>query len=172
MTYSAPHTSDDQADRHAEEIQVLLNLPGRERIRSFYNYWQSKRKGSRFPERSDIDPLEITSLLGHVFLADILDETPTDYRYRLVGTDIVEIDGECTGMRLSEMLPDRSLYHNLWQQYDAIRDGRYWLRVETLPHRQKGHLIPYEVLLLPLVDRKGKIVMIFGYAAAGDRRTG
>lgn len=172
MTYSAPHISDDQAGRHAEEIRDLLNQPGREQIRSFFDYWQSKRKGTRFPGRGDIDPLEISPLLGHVFLADILRETPTDYRYRLVGTAIVEIDGECTGMRLSEMLPDRSLYQNLWQQYDAIRDGRYWLRVETLPHRQKGHLIPYEVLLLPLVNRQEEIVMIFGYAAAGDRRAG
>ena len=164
MNYRALHFSDSKADRHAESAEEHLDQPGRENIRAFYEYWHSKRRGNQIPLRTEIDPLDIPKLLRNIFLVDIFDGPPVDYRYRLVGTEIVELDGECTGMYLSEMLPDRKRFSNLWQQYDDIRKGHYWLRVEDLPHREKGHLIRYEVLLLPLADPLGRITMIFGYA--------
>ena len=164
MRYSALHFSDVKSGRHAERLEEWFADPARRRIKSFYDYWKSKCPKDGFPDRNDIDPTQIGNLLKNIFLADILDENPPDYIYRLVGTEIVELDGECTGLRLSEMLPDRKKYDSLWQHYLDVSQGKIWLRVEALPHREKGHLIQYEVLLLPLQNSEGKITKIFGYA--------
>ena len=164
MRYSALHFSDMKSGRHAESLDESLAMPERARIKKFFEYWKSKCPSGGYPSREDIIPEEIAPLLCNVFLALILDEEPVDYVYRLVGTEIVELEGECTGLRLSEMLPDRERFSSLWQHYADLREGKIWLRVEALPHRERGHMIQYEILLLPLQDEDGEIRKIFGYA--------
>ncbi|MCW0232774.1 MAG: PAS domain-containing protein [Ferrovibrio sp.] len=58
-----------------------------------HDYWTAKREGRRFPARRDIDPIELGTLLPHVFLIDVLPEPPY-FRYRLTGTTVDEIHGQ------------------------------------------------------------------------------
>ena len=70
-------------------------------------YWESKRRGRRFPARADIDPLEIPRLLPHVLL---MERVPTraapgyGWRYRLVGTGVATLYGEHTGKLMEDAL--------------------------------------------------------------------
>lgn len=60
------------------------------RITTFYHLWKSKHKGDTLPARSDFDPIEMKELLPFIYMVD--KKTPTgDYRYRLVGTNDVEV---------------------------------------------------------------------------------
>lgn len=52
-----------------------------------YAYWNSKRAGRRMPARSDIAPDQIRGLLPNLMLIDVVG---ADFRYRLVGTKVVE----------------------------------------------------------------------------------
>lgn len=66
-------------------------------------YWAVKRGERRAPSRRDIDPIEIKAHLGTLFMLDVLDEG-LDYRYRLIGTRIVEVSGrDATGSRFSDL---------------------------------------------------------------------
>lgn len=61
-------------------------------LAELHAYWQRCCQGRVYPARADIDPIDIPSLLEHVFLADVLQD-PLDFRYRLVGGHIVEHAG-------------------------------------------------------------------------------
>ncbi len=72
-------------------------------MHDLHKYWAAKRGERRAPGRCDIDPIEIRAHLGTLFMLDVLDEG-LDYRYRLIGTRIVEISGrDATGSRFSDL---------------------------------------------------------------------
>ena len=61
-----------------------------------YRYWDAKRAGRLMPSRRDFDPCEIPALLPHLMIVDKLEDR---FRYRLVGTAVVEDMGrDLTGL--------------------------------------------------------------------------
>lgn len=54
--------------------------------RELYEYWQRIRAGRPAPERSDIEPADIRTLLADTFILEVVSRT--EYRFRLAGTRI------------------------------------------------------------------------------------
>ncbi|MEZ5830399.1 MAG: PAS domain-containing protein [Dongiaceae bacterium] len=79
-----------------------INSP---RIHRLFAYWQAQqrfRDGS-LPRRSDIAPDQIKDLLPNVMIVDV-EHDPLRFRYRLVGTSVVEYNGlEFTGRYLGDI---------------------------------------------------------------------
>ena len=78
-------------------------------IASIHAYWQSKRGGRPMPARRDIDMVEIDrSILPYLILHDVVrmsDDARPRYRYRLVGTGIVNaIGADVTNRYLDDVL--------------------------------------------------------------------
>jgi hypothetical protein len=74
-----------------------------ERIRRLNEYWQVKAKG-RVPSRSDIDPVDVRELLPNLLMIDMLGD-PARFRFRLVGTRVVQYTGfDFTGRCLDELV--------------------------------------------------------------------
>ena len=72
------------------------------RIQRLYSYWQQSR-GGKLPRRSDIAPDQIRDLLPNIMIVDV-ERDPLRFRYRLVGTRVVEYNGfEFTGRYLGEI---------------------------------------------------------------------
>jgi len=72
-------------------------------LRRAFAYWDSKRCGRRMPARRDLDPIEIPRLLPWVILIDVILD-PLDFRYRLIGTEVVAIARrDFTGARFSAL---------------------------------------------------------------------
>ena len=85
---------------HKDPGQVIKD----KRLLALYSYWESKRGDRSMPARADIDPAEIPSLLSIILLMDT--STAGEYRYRLVGTEIVRWLGrDITGQTFPEALP-------------------------------------------------------------------
>jgi hypothetical protein len=59
---------------------------------ALYEYWNRCRGPYKMPARADIDPLEVPQLMRYLSLLDVLPGEPR-FRYRLVGTGIVEYFG-------------------------------------------------------------------------------
>jgi hypothetical protein len=121
------------------------------RFRTFFKYWMDIHQGSALPRRSDIDPLDIPSLLGHLNLIDVLrDDGGIRYRYALWGTKVATLYGaDYTGRFLEDiMIPT---------QFEAVREA-FNVTVETgLPHYWKvpipienREFVSSRRLLLPL----------------------
>jgi len=93
-------------------------------------YWEGKRAGRRMPARRDLDPvLEVPHLLPWIILADVLRD-PLDFRYRLIGSGVVDRSRRnYTGKRFSE-LPDLRPGSHLWQQRATVVETGTPLRGE------------------------------------------
>lgn len=74
-----------------------------ERIRRLSEYWQAKANG-KVPSRSDIDPVDVRELLPNLLMIDMLGD-PARFRFRLVGTRVVQYTGfDFTGRYLDELV--------------------------------------------------------------------
>ncbi|MDY0882059.1 PAS domain-containing protein [Dongia soli] len=92
------------------------------RIHRLHDYWQAKCAGRAVPDRSDIDPAELTSLLPYLLIAEV-EAQPFRVFYRLVGTKVVDMNGaEFTGLYLDEMTGEQ--YNYIDQGIEAYR--RAW----------------------------------------------
>lgn len=61
-------------------------------LRRMYEYWLAKARGRPLPDRSDLNPAEIPAILPHLSIVEAVGDRPR-YRYRLLGTTIVEALG-------------------------------------------------------------------------------
>lgn len=157
----APHRTDQRSWGEAEAPLSSL-------AQAFLAYWHGKcPPGGGFPARADIVPDEIVRLLPYLFMLDVLPQPGggLDFRFRLVGTAIMDVEGEHTGKLLSAMFPDRAAYAVLWRQYEDAAAGKVWMREETLRWQGRDH-VNYEVILAPLQDEAGRVTMLIGLAHA------
>jgi len=74
-----------------------------QRIHKLNAYWLARAKG-KVPSRSDIDPVDVRELLPNLMMIDMLGDPPR-FRYRLVGTRVVQYTGfDFTGRCIDEMV--------------------------------------------------------------------
>ncbi len=146
-----PEDSGTWPDALSEPARVLLN------------YWVSKCRNGEFPARSAIEPCDIKRILPYLYIVELIAGEQSDYRFRLVGTQIVKIEGECTGRRLTELLGDRRRYAHAWRQYDDACRGVTYVRHENLGWKEKA-FIDYEVVLLPLRGDDREVRYLIGAA--------
>ena len=73
-------------------------------LRGAREYWDSKLGARLMPARRDFDPiLEVPKLLPWIVLTDVLRD-PLDFRYRLIGTEVVlRSRSNYTGKRFTEL---------------------------------------------------------------------
>src|SRR3546814_20354572 len=105
--------------------------------------------------------------LPSIFLVDVLPEAAggCDFHFRLIGTGIVEVEGEHTGERLSALYTKRDADAVVWRQYEDAAAGKVRIRWETLRWPGRGPM-QYEVILAPLQDATGRVTMPIGLAHA------
>ena len=75
-------------------------------IVALYDYWRSKAPADgTLPGRKHIDPLDIPTLLPHIWLVDVVD-APRRFRVRLLGTALVDTG---TPLKVGDFIVDRLL---------------------------------------------------------------
>lgn len=88
-------------DGEASDFRFLA-APTNANVARLIAYWHQKRGQRTMPERKDIIPREIITLLPYTVIYDVLDDG-ADFRVRVFGTALVELVGEeRTGKRVSE----------------------------------------------------------------------
>lgn len=165
-----PSRADGECDTEGN-CAVPVKENWRAEQRRLYEYWSSKRPcDAVLPGRQHVDPLEIPSLLPHLFLIDV-ERQPLRFRYRVVGTQLEpELGGKLTGMWLDEVFEDfgGSLLEK--QLMSVSQSGK--------PIHHKGPLLPsidkgflwIERLILPLARDGSTIDMLMGVSFVGPRR--
>lgn len=127
-------------------------------LRCLYDYWNSKRRGRTMPSRADIDPLDLSFMLGQMLLIDVLRE-PLRFRIRVHGTELARRAGyELTGKMLDELpLPEyRALAARSLATAVDTRAPFRSLRDRTID----GRSLRYEGLVLPLSRDDREIDML------------
>lgn len=129
-----------------------------ERLRALLAYWRQRAGERAMPARRDFDPADFVSLLGVVALVDVLHD-PLRFRYRLVGTKLVErIGREMTGHWVSD-IPRPQLRQVTRKDYELVvrrREPVLFQGDDISDTRRTG----YEILRLPLSGDGAVIDMI------------
>ena len=75
------------------------------------------------PPRSALEPLDITALLPHVVLVDVLRD-PLRFRYRLIGTFVTGLaERDATGRFLDRALYGPALEAMIWPYHQVLQTG-------------------------------------------------
>lgn len=146
-------------------IDLSPGEPMHPNILRLYRYWLDLAPERRLPGRQHIDPLSFHDLLPGIWILDV-ERNPLRFRYRLVGTRIVEASGrEVTGLYMEEAHPHvRSMPSGLARYIDAANHG--------LPSRRKGKATLWqhkdyqqvENILLPLARDGETVDMLLVYS--------
>jgi len=124
--------------------------------KKLYDYWLSKHHGGRPPSRGDIDPIvDIPRLAKNLILLD----ARNGFIFRLVGSEVARRHGfDMTGQRAgtSGKAP---------KAVDEWKAALNYVSCELKPRLLASRIGQNEIaqnvmLILPLVDREGKIEMI------------
>lgn len=116
--------------------------------RELYDYWQRIRGDRPAPERSEIEPADIRTLLADTFILEVVSRT--DYRFRLAGTRICAAYGR--EMKGKEFL-------SFWQGKDreavasllaAIHEDAAAAVLGMVGRSDHGRELAFECLLLPI----------------------
>lgn len=137
------------------------------RLQAMYGYWLKLRGDCAMPARRSIAPQDIPALLPHIFLVDVM--PAGRYRFRLVGTHIVEHVGDVTGQYLDEAASGEH-YERAKRNFDTVsqQPAIHYL-VSELYWRERSWTI-YRRLLMPLSD-DGLTVNMMMAAAFYEPRT-
>jgi hypothetical protein len=117
-----------------------------------FAYWKSKSAGGLLPARADIKPTQIPRLLPNIILLDVLREPELDFRYRLMGTRIVEhSSADYTGRRYSEIEHQRRP-SVIWENCRRVVDRSEPLYARTPYTGPQSEFRRLEDVILPLAD--------------------
>ncbi|HLZ65862.1 MAG TPA: PAS domain-containing protein [Aliidongia sp.] len=128
-------------------------------IHRLHDYWLSKGGAEgRIPQRSDIDPLELVDILPNLAIIEVVEGR---WRYRLIGTRIVEFVGrDSTGKYFDELEFDRM--EPFWhRRYSKVFAGKV-LQGREVMHWVGRDFIPYYWIGLPLLTADGMIGQAIG----------
>lgn len=159
---SDTHFSPDN-ERHGGLIGRLRPTPKQDgaESRNLLQYWNTTRRGSDVPRRSDIDPRGIAGMLSCTFIIEQI--APGLGRFRVAGTHLGDILGmDVRGMPMSAMLLPAArdeLATGLRDLFDmpgilraALVSPGQFLRPE----------MEAELLILPLRDDRGDVTRAIG----------
>lgn len=134
-------------------------------LAKFYGYWCSLVRGDALPQRRDVDPREIPTLLPFLFMIDVSGAPPDlTFTYRLAGTEIVRrYDQEFTGKTPEEAFPGRS--DKLVAAYTkVVETGAPTYDVYEAPVPGREH-ITVKRLICPLAGAHGEVAILIGVLA-------
>ena len=120
-------------------------------------YWHGKHVGGRPPSRRDIDPaVDLPHLAANLLIADVV---PEGYRYRLVGSAVVERHKqEMTGKLAGGSQFMQRVKPQLFESYDAVRTEQKPRLVKT--GTKGSEYARAETIILPLVAKTGETEML------------
>ncbi len=130
--------------------------------RILYEYWDALRAGRQLPCSTDIDLIDIASILPYVMIYTATDDG--DFRFRFFGTALVHAVGaDLTGLCISDVMEKR----------DAVESNRDFKKLLNDPcvainlyqvTANEGSTHETEHLLLPLANPNGRGIEILCHA--------
>jgi len=131
------------------------------RIHRFLDYWKARRAGpDAIPLRSDFNPTDLRELLPNMLIVDV-EHDPLRFRYRLVGTRVVEFNSqEFTGLYLGTIG---------WQEEQQLIDAYTDATANRAPlcgfytwTLRSGSIGKCEFALFPFSNDQQAVTQIFG----------
>jgi hypothetical protein len=149
-------------------MEASSHIAGHLRFRRLADYLASKARPGMLPGRQHIEPLEIPDLLPWIMLVEVTAQVNAEprYRIRLVGTEVVDIQGvDGTGKYVEEVL-NRAEAATIVQGYgEIIRSHVPSYREGVVATVGREH-VHYRRMAFPLArDGKNVDMLIFVFVS-------
>jgi hypothetical protein len=138
--------------------EVHLDTP----FTALYHYWNKKRGTRAMPARPEIDPLELPErLLPFLFMVDLSDDPPR-WRYRLIGTEMMDRVGVDLIGRFHDDVLGTKYCNYLAALNDEVFRHKHPIYSVTELRAKEGNALITKRLLLPLAHRGREPAIILG----------
>ncbi|SDF72574.1 PAS domain-containing protein [Limimonas halophila] len=140
---------------------LLLSEVSAPKVAEAIAYWRAKTPaGGAFPARTDIDPLEVPGLLGHLALIDVFQQPELRFRFRLFGTELVEVFRlDPTGKWVDHESLGAIAGH-AHARFEQVVTQQAPLAAQSNLYQQSREHVGYEVVDLPLGTPADGVTMI------------
>lgn len=155
----------DDDDKQRAEVLGPVPIP---ELHGLYDYWCARCKDGRLPGRAAIDPIDLPFVLADLLLVDVLRE-PVRFRYRLIGTNIVQPPRMDMSGRFVDEHPDAEFRRQALSVYTQVATTGRPLSVRH-DAVMDGRVRRHQTLLLPLAADGATVDMVLG-AMRYQRRT-
>jgi hypothetical protein len=147
--------------RGAFSYTVDPDLRDNPKFRDLKAYWNAKRGARAMPRRADIDPLDLRTHLGGLVIVEVL-AGPERFRFRLVGTKVVEAYGrDSTGKTVEQVFRDDPAGGGFLNEFfGAVVERHAAIRARGPIRPAHQILRDSDALLLPLDAGDGTVGMI------------
>lgn len=157
--------------RYVAQMNFKSEIERNARFRRLADYLAAKAPQGKLPSRKQIDPLELADLLPWVMLIDVMPQASGEprYRIRLVGTEIVAIQGsDGTGKYVDEVLTGGEGADVIRGYGEILHTREPQYRRGNVPVSGRGH-VPYERVAFPLAsDGEHVDMLMFVFAKLPD----
>lgn len=131
------------------------------RLQSLYDHWFKVRQGALIPNRRDVDPIAIWTVLPFVWMCDYIAESGR-FRYRLAGEEMnIFHHRNLVGTYLDETLSD-TRHGKIMPKYRRAIEAPAILYIRGAIHATTHPYLRGERLLLPLADADERASIILG----------
>lgn len=124
-----------------------------------FEYWQRIRGSRPMPSRSDFNPADVVSLLPHLLLVDVQWD-PLDFRYRLIGTFIVEMSADNTGRWISQ-IPHQAQPSRTWSACELVATTGRPICADIPYVGKLKDIRRLEDVMMPFSDDGARVNMLF-----------
>jgi hypothetical protein len=149
-----------------------LHIDEHPRFRRLADYLSRKAPPGKLPGRQHVEPAEVTELLPWIMLVDVIPQPDANprYRIRLVGTEVVGIQGSDRTGRYVEDVLDSAEAPAIMQGYDEIVSSHQpGYRRGVVATAGREH-VPYRRIAFPLA-RDGEHVDMLMFVFVRDEKT-
>jgi hypothetical protein len=147
----------DDEDKLRAEVLGPVPIPELHRL---YDYWRARCKDGRLPGRAVIDPVDLPFVLGDLLLVDVLRD-PLRFRYRLIGTNVVQPPQMDMNRRFVDEHPDAEFRRQALSVYTQVATSGRPLSVRH-DAVMDGRVRRHQTLLLPLAADGVTVDMVLG----------
>jgi len=132
--------------------------------------WRLKAAGRAMPTRSEMTARELKGILRNILVIERVQQNPSRYKFRLVGTGLTHMAGELTGKTVDEVVPPEHLPR--WNDCcDLVLDGGQPIRFLGRVHLEGREYLDAENLYVPLANDEGVPSFTMALCRYRPRRT-
>lgn len=136
----------------------------------FLDIWRAKAGSRAMPKRAEITPRDLKNFLPNIGIFERIQENPSSYLIRLLGTALTRVAGPVTGKTFEESVPPDALPR--WvESADLMLDGGKPLRFLGRVHLDGHEYLDAEHLYVPLANDKGQATYVMGHFRFTPRRS-
>jgi hypothetical protein len=97
------------------------DVPKQKALVDLHRYWETLRVDGKLPSRAQFDITRLKAVMGATSIVEVAGETPENFRYRLVGTQI-PLPMTLSNRTIDALRASEPFFRGVEQDYLAARD--------------------------------------------------